>query len=33
MHTLCMEDVGLWPFYNSYVKERTLFTTKFSQRF
>ena len=27
------EDVGLWPFYNSYVKKRKLFTTKFSQRF
>ena len=27
------EDVGLWPFYKSYVKKRQLFTTKFSQRF
>ena len=25
------EDVSLWPFYNSYVKKRKLFTTKFSQ--
>ena len=26
------EDVGLWPFYNSYVKKKgKLFTTKFSQ--
>ena len=26
------EDVGLWPFHNSYVKKkRKLFTTKFSQ--
>ena len=25
------EDVGLWPFYNSYVKKRKLFTRKFSQ--
>ena len=25
------EDVGLWPFYNSYVIKRKLFTTKFSQ--
>ena len=25
------EDAGLWPFYNSYVKKRKLFTRKFSQ--
>ena len=26
------EDVGLWPFYNSYVKKKAnCFTTKFSQ--
>ena len=28
------EDVGLWPFYNSYVKKkRKLFTAKFSRLF
>ena len=26
------EGAGLWPIYNSYVKERKLFTRKFAQR-